>query len=87
MKSTNLNVEHNLILVKREKEIVITTLDGVEIANLTVQTMTKGVPVNEEGSPTKWKDVPTKNFFLVFTSATKPDIDKNIASVLTEEQI
>lgn len=77
MKSKNLNIEHDFIIVKREKEIIITTSDGVEIATLTVDTMTRSAEF-----PTL-PSVPTKNFYLVFEPAGDK-LDKNIATVWVE---
>lgn len=61
--------DYPFLLVKREHEIVITTMDGKEIANIIVQSME-----DDQGEF-------TDNFFLVFNTAEKMPVDKNIASV------
>ena len=54
MKSTNHNVNHEIVLINRKDEIIIATPCGKEIASLTVQTM--------EDDNQK----PTKSFWVCF---------------------
>ena len=68
MKSVNCNIDHSILIIQREKEILITTDKGIEIASLQIYTMVE----NQK---------PTKSFFLVFEVAEKIPLEKNIASV------
>lgn len=81
MKSTNYpEIDHPLVMVKRDNEIIIALPTGEEIASLEVVTMEK----DEKQPDGKFKNVPTKSFWLQFIPKTKFSLDKNCADVIVE---
>jgi hypothetical protein len=73
------NKSHDLLLITRGDEIVITTPDGVEIANLGLCVMTKPI---ENGA-----DLPLeKSFFLTFQPVSGK-LDKGTASYLHPDDL
>jgi hypothetical protein len=83
MKSSNYpEIDHPIVMVKRDNEIIIALPDGEEIASLTVCTMEK----DEKQPDGKFKDVPTKNFWLMFTPSEKCSDSgmKDCAAVMIE---
>ena len=65
LKSINYGHEHAFNIVIRDKELVLTTPDGSEIASIIAETMEMDVQ-NDEG---RYRTVPTKNFFVAFRPA------------------
>jgi len=71
-------ISHELLFIQRDDEIVITTIDGQEIASLSLETMERSIlderpRIGRDGSlesdpPKKWRTVPTKGFWLRFNA-------------------
>ena len=71
--------EHTFRLVAGDKELILTTPDGQEIARITVQTLTKDIRDEEGDYHTK----PSKNFTVCF-EAVENGGSKNTANAWVE---
>ena len=68
MKSSNYpEINHEIIFIKRENEIIFASTDGQEIASIKVCTMEK----DEKQENGKYKRMPTKSFWLTFNTVKK----------------
>ena len=68
MKSINYpEINHEVVVIKRENEIIFATPNGEEIASVKACTMI-GEKQEKDG---KFVDVPTKNFWLQFIPTDK----------------
>ena len=65
LNSSNYNHVHTFNIIVRDKELVLTTPKGDEIASICVETMEMDVQNDER----KYRTVPTKNFFVSFSPA------------------
>ncbi len=70
MISKNFGKNHEVIVIKRDKEILLCTSSGKEIASIYLDTMTDK------------DEKQTENFFVTFLPAEKSPLDKNIATVI-----
>lgn len=76
--SKNHSREHTFNLVVRENEIILTTPNGDEFANLTVCTAETDVK-QEDGT---YKTVPTDDFFISFDAPVETKTSKESAYVV-----
>lgn len=93
VKLTNINIkegkkEIELIFVPRKDEIIIATVDGKEIASLSICMMNKDVEYTDKDGTKKWKKINSNNYWLQF-NPIESQSSKDLADVYindTEEE-
>lgn len=85
VKLTNTNVkegkkEIELIFVPRKDEIIIATVDGKEIASLSICMMNKDVEYADKDGTKKWKKINSNNYWLQF-NPIESQSSKDLADV------
>ena len=84
MKACNYKgIEHPVIIIPRDDEILIATPEGQEIASLKVETMETDVEEDGDG----WTTKATQNYWLVFHPKSSSASTGNAAEVCLGEPI